>query len=103
MPRKIGWLDFAHQLRKEREAIQDRLPAGVVCYLTLADYGCGAAEFNVHLRHRELDLSGSGTASTPAKALEAAKADLKQKHAERAKRPQLVTGAKTLPPAKDGA
>lgn len=90
MPRKPDWLDFAHALHKEREAIQDKLPKGVEVWLTLSDYGHGAAEFSVHLRHREQDVDGFGTATTPAKALEKATEDMKKRYAERAKRPQLV-------------
>lgn len=101
MPREPDWMDFGHALDKKREAIQDSLPAGVECWLSLASYGHGGALFHVTLTHHETGLGGHGSGRTPAKALEAAKEDLAKAVRERKGRPQLV-GAKTLPPAKDG-
>lgn len=103
MARKPDWLDFAHQLHKERVAIAEQLPPGIECSLTLSAYSFSdGARFSVHLTHRESDLAGHGSGSTPAKALEGAVKDLA---ANRNKRPQLVVGgekAKALPPARKG-
>lgn len=102
MARKPDWMDFAHVLHKEAEAIRDKLPPGLECYLTLADYGSGSASFAVSLTHRETELNGFGVGNTPAKALEKARESLKKAHEERLKRPQLVTAVKALP-TKGGA
>jgi hypothetical protein len=102
MARKPDWMDFAHVLHKEAEAIRDKLPPGLECYLTLADYGSGSASFAVSLTHRETELNGFGVGNTPAKALEAAKEDLAKRAREKKKAPQIVS-VKTLPAAKGGA
>jgi hypothetical protein len=96
MARKTDWLDFAHKLDREREEIQDTLPPGLECWLTLASYGHGGATFHVHLRHEEMKVDGFGTGRTPAKALEAAKADLVKRGEEQRKRPMLVNPLKAL-------
>lgn len=99
--KRIDWLDFAHELDREREAMQERLPAGVEVYLTCSTYGSGAA-FSVTLNHRAEgpEAGGWGQGRTPAKALESALADLRKKAAERARRPRLVAAEPAaLPPA----
>lgn len=96
MPRKPDWMDLAHALDKEREAIQDRLPPGVECFLTLASYGFGGANYSVSLTHRETKLGGYGQGRTPEKALEAAKVNMQEELQKRARRPQLVAAPKTL-------
>ena len=95
MASRPDWLDYAHRLFKEREAIQDRLPPGVECTLTLGAYG-HTASFGVSLTHRDSDLAGYGTGTTPAKALEAAKEDMRKNQAEQQRRPRLV-GPRALP------
>lgn len=92
------WLDFAHELSKERQRIDDSLPSGVSCSLVLHDYGNGGT-FDVMLSHKESELHGHGHARTPGKALEEAKADLAKKYAEWKRRPRLAA-AKALPAAK---
>lgn len=96
MAARTDWLDFAHKLDKEREAIHDALPAGVDVTITLSAYGGGGASFMVSLSHAELRLDGWGSGRTPAKALEAAKADMKKKADEQRRRPRLV-GPRALP------
>lgn len=98
MARKPDWLDFAHQLDKEREAMQDALPDGIECTLSLSSHGYGDRRFTVFLNHRASDLGGYGAGSTPAKALAAAKEDM-AKNVREKKRPVQIAGAKTLPAA----
>ena len=100
MARKIDWMDFAHALDKQRAEMQDALPEGFVCCLTLASYEYGGGRFSVSLWHRDKaqDLRGYGDGNTPAKAMAAAKEDLAKNLAERSKRPRLES-AKTLAPA----
>jgi hypothetical protein len=90
MAKRVDWLDFAHLLDKERVAIEDGLPKGMTVHLSLSAYGYSAAEFSVHLSHRETGVSGYGGGRTPAKALEAAKAELQKKVEEQQRRPRLV-------------
>jgi hypothetical protein len=100
MPRKIDWLDFAHQLHRERVAIQDTLPAGVEIDLTLSSYSFfEGARFTVHLVHRDSKLGGYGNGPTPAKALDAAGADMEKNLRERNRRPQVVVGTPAALPA----
>ena len=104
MSRKPDWLDFAHQLHKEREEMQDKMPPGVECDLSLNCYSFGSGpRFVLVLTHRDTKLSGYGTGATPAKALAAAKEDMAKNATERAKRPQLVLEPKALPARKGGA
>jgi len=100
MPRVRDWMDFAHSLYKEREAIQDQLPPGVRCTLSLAAYGYSAGEFSVSLHHDERKIGGFGSGATPSKALEKAKLDLAAKAQEQAGRPQL--SVKVLPSQEAG-
>lgn len=102
MPREPDWMDFAHALDKKREQMQDALPSGFICCLTLSSYQFGGGRFNVSIWHEDKskDLNGYGDGATPAKALEAAKEDMKKRAAEKAKRPQLG-GAKALPAKKE--
>lgn len=100
MPREPDWMDLAHHLDKKREAMADSLPDGIECSLTLGAYGHSGAYYAVTLRVPAADLTGWGHGRTPAKALEAAKEDLKKSQAERSKRPQLG-GAKQLPAKKE--
>lgn len=93
MARKPDWMDYAHQLDKEREAIQDKLPPGLTLSLWVRAGEYGAADFTVHLNHRDTSSYGSGSGRTPSKALEAAKADLEKTLREKAKRPALVVGS----------
>lgn len=102
MASKTDWMDFAHKLHKEREAVQDRMPPGVEAALTLCDYGHGSASFAVHLDHRPSECRGYGYGNTPAKALEGAKADLKKRMDEQARRPRVVGAEKVLAPAREG-
>ncbi|HEY1189546.1 MAG TPA: hypothetical protein VGE74_18010 [Gemmata sp.] len=93
------WMDFAHQLDKKREAIQDKLPPGLTVSLSCHASEYGAADFNAHLNHRETSTYGHGSGRTPEKALEAARVDLEKNLREEQKRPALVvaTSPKTLP------
>lgn len=90
--KRIDWMDFAHQLHKERELMQDRMPDGVDCSLTLSCYGEGSARFSVSLKHRESKLSGYGVGTTPAKALDEAKAELAKNAREAQIRSPRVLG-----------
>lgn len=89
MPPRTDWLDFAHKLDREREAMQDRLPKGVDCSLTLASYEFGTS-YGVSLTHTESKCGGYGTGRTPAKALEDATERLKKNLAEWSRRPRLT-------------
>ena len=86
---KTDWLTFAHLLDRERELIQDALPGGVSCSLSLDAYGHGA-EFTVGIRIEEEQLHACGRGRTPAKALEAAKLRLRELAEARMKTPRLV-------------
>lgn len=88
--KRIDWMDFAFQLDKEREAIQDRLPKGLTLHLSCSAYGYSAAEFSIHLSHRESGVAGYGSGRTPDKALAAAKAELQKNMEEQARKPRLV-------------
>lgn len=99
MAKRTDWLDFAHQLVKERERIQDGLPPGVECSLSLSDHGYGGATFGVTLLHVESKCSGYGHERTPAKALESAKAKLKAEYEKWQRRPRIAE-TKALPAAR---
>lgn len=90
MAKRVDWMDFAHLLRKEREAMQDQAPNGVEVSLHLMSYRFGGADFSVHLAHDESGSSGSGSGSTPAKALEAAKKSLAKEMVKKTQTPRLV-------------
>lgn len=101
MARKTDWMDFAHVLHKERQAIQDTLPAAFEVSLTLAAYGFDSgAYFSVTLRNPELDLTGHGTGPTPAKALADAKLRLEKALADRRARKVLIAPAPPALPAR---
>lgn len=104
MARKPDWLHVADALDTERQAMQDSLPDGFVCCLTLSSYEFGGGRFNVSLWHRDKSrgLSGYGDGSTPAKALAAAKEDLQKNASERAKRPVLAAASPLVLTTKGG-
>lgn len=96
MPRATDWLDYAHKLDKEREAIADKLPRGVEVTLSLGAYGSGAANF--HVRVTDAELTGHGMGRTPAKALADALEKLAAEREKQARRPRLAGGEpKALP------
>ena len=104
MARKPDWLHVADALDSERQAMQDKLPPGVECSLTLSSYSFGSgARYAVNLSHRETKLDGYGCGSTPAKALAAAKEDMAKNAAERAKRPVLAAAAALALTTKGGS
>lgn len=89
MARKTDWLDYAHTLDREREAIADKLPSGVECSLSLHCHGSGPS-FGVRLSHSASRCSGYGSGRTPAKALEDAMDKLQEAYREWSRRPRLV-------------
>lgn len=99
MPAKrVDWMDLAHEIAKERERIQDSLPTGVGCHLSICAYGYSGASYSVSLTHEESQTHGYGSGCTPAKALEDAKANLKEKYEKWQRRPRLVGVVKALGP-----
>lgn len=88
--KRIDWMDFAHQLDKDLARIQDGLPQGVRCSLSLSAYGDSGAMFGVTLTHGESKCHGHGYARTPAKALEEATAALSKAYAEWQRRPRIA-------------
>lgn len=96
MARRIDWMDFAHTLDKERERIQDMLPEGFRCWITLNCYGHGAAEFHVCINRPEEKIIGSGSARTPEKALVMAKQDFEKQLAEKLRQPRIASAVPAL-------
>lgn len=94
---RVDWMDFSHVFAKERVRIEESLPHGVEVDLTLSDYGNGC-NYCVTLTHSESKVYGYGHGRTPAKALDAAKAELAKKFAEWQRTPRIAA-AKALPAA----
>ncbi len=92
--KRIDWIDIAQQLDR-LVSDWDEVFTGMRFYCTLSCYG-GTASFTVGVTHSESKVHGYGDGRTPAKALDAAKADLQKKYDEWLRTPRLESATKAL-------